>query len=73
MRRPKFFLNRKITIGEDEIEPWIEVQPISEYLIPDHKLDEYKQATKLSVVPMRMCIIGTKWIVIPQEYITERK
>lgn len=72
MRRTKYFLNTKININEDEIEPWIEIQPISEHLIPDHKKEEYKEAIRFSTKKLVMCIIGTRWVVIPADYITER-
>jgi len=73
LNKPKFYLNKAIEIGECQYPAWIEIRPIwNEGFIPDHRLDQLKEAKHLSVVKMTMCIIGTQWVVIPTDYITER-
>lgn len=72
MKIPKYYLNRKLEIGEQVYEAWIEIRPIEDYLVPDHRKEELEEARKYSINKIKMCIIGTKWIPIPESYITER-
>jgi hypothetical protein len=72
MKIPKYYLNREYQLGEDTFSPWIEIRPIADYLLPEHKKEELDEARRFNLHKVVMCIIGTKWVIIPETYITER-
>lgn len=72
MKIPRYYLSKQLQLEDITFPPWTEVRPIEDYLLPEHKKEELEEATKYSVIKMKMCIIGIKWVLVPESYIIER-
>lgn len=74
MRHPEFSLKQTVTITSDNQEkvflPGTLVHPFwNETLLPDHRLEQLKEATKHKVGNYVMCIIGIEWVAVEAEQI----